>query len=53
MIHWFVWVLIILLGANVGQYLARTAGWEPRPTNPWIGLLLEGLLLAGVIAYLT
>jgi len=51
--HWFVWVLIILIGANIGADLAKMGGWQPKPTKWWSGLLIDSLLMAGIIAYLT
>ncbi len=51
--HWFVWVLIILMSANIGMDIVKMSGWQPKPSKWWAGLLVDGLLLAGIIAYLT
>ena len=51
--HWFVWLLIILYSVNMGFFVARLGGYEPKPSSPWIGLILHALMLAGIIAYLT
>jgi len=51
--HWFIWVLIILMGANIGVDIAKAGGYRPQPSRWWSGLLIDSLLLAGIIAYLT
>lgn len=51
--HWFVWLLIILCATNIGLTIAKLGGYKPTPSNAWISLILESLLLAGIIAYLT
>jgi len=51
--HWFIWLLIILTAGNIGLCVAKINGFRTKPDNGWIGLLLNALLLAGIIAYLT
>jgi len=51
--HWFVWLLIILMSANIVCDIAKMVGWEPQPNKWWSGLLIDSLLLAGIIVYLT
>lgn len=50
--HWFTWLLIILYAANLGFWIARIGGYTPEPANPWVGLILHGLMLVGIIVYL-
>ena len=51
--HWFIWVLIILTSASIGGDVAKMRGWKPKLSKWWSGLLIDCLLLAGIIAYLT
>ena len=51
--NWFVWFLIIIYAGNLGWYSARIGGYKPEPLSGWVGFVLNALILAGIIAYLT